>query len=166
MNVSMWVKALRVVPRLSKDEWDKLDIVSRWLVATRSFALVLSFMAAAIGGLLAARDEVFALVPWLLTMIGLVFAHGTNNLLNDLVDYQKGVDKANYYRAQYGPQPLESGLMTKKQLLTYAVVTGLIAALCGACSGAAGRHAGARPDADWRLLRAFLYLPAQVHWTR
>jgi 1,4-dihydroxy-2-naphthoate polyprenyltransferase len=131
MNVSMWIKALRVVPRLNKDEWDKLDVVSRWLVATRSFALVLSFMAAAIGGLLAAGDGVFDVVPWLVTAIGLVFAHGANNLLNDLVDYQKGVDKANYYRAQYGPQPLESGLMTKKQLITYFVATGAIAALCG-----------------------------------
>ena len=108
MNVSMWVKACASA-RLSKDEWDELDIVSRWLVATRSFALVLSFMAAAIGGLLAARDGFFAFVPWLVTTIGLVFAHGTNNLLNDLVDYQKGVDKANYYRAQYGPQPWKAG---------------------------------------------------------
>ena len=43
----------------------------------------------------------------------------------------RGVDKDNYYRAQYGPQPLEHGLMTKRQLLTYAVVTGLLALACG-----------------------------------
>ena len=43
----------------------------------------------------------------------------------------KGIDKDNYYRAQYGPQPLEHGLMSKKELLTYAAVTGLIALLAG-----------------------------------
>jgi 1,4-dihydroxy-2-naphthoate octaprenyltransferase len=66
-----------------------------------------------------------------LTAIGLVLAHATNNLLNDFIDYVRGVDKDNYYRAQYGPQPLEHGLMTKRQLLTYAAVTGLLALACG-----------------------------------
>jgi 1,4-dihydroxy-2-naphthoate octaprenyltransferase len=41
------------------------------------------------------------------------------------------VDKGNYFRAQYGPQPLEHGLLTKRQLLTYAAVTGLIAVVAG-----------------------------------
>lgn len=29
MNVSMWRKALRVIPHVTKEEWDRLDIVSR-----------------------------------------------------------------------------------------------------------------------------------------
>ena len=131
MNIAMWGKALQVMPRVSKEEWAKLDIIARWLVATRSAALVLSFMAAAIAGILAVRDGKFDFVIWLLVTIGLFMAHGTNNLLNDLVDFEKGVDKDNYFRAQYGPQPLVSGLMTKKELLTYAGVTGLIAAAAG-----------------------------------
>jgi 1,4-dihydroxy-2-naphthoate octaprenyltransferase len=132
MNVSMWAKALQVMPRVSKEEWAKLDIIARWLVATRSAALVLSFMAAAIAGILAFRDGAFDFVLWLLLTVGLVMAHGTNNFLNDLVDYLKGVDKDNYFRTQYGPQPLVSGLMSIKELLTYAAVTGLIAVACGA----------------------------------
>lgn len=32
MNVSMWAKALQVVPRMSKEEWGKLDVISRWLI--------------------------------------------------------------------------------------------------------------------------------------
>jgi 1,4-dihydroxy-2-naphthoate octaprenyltransferase len=52
-------------------------------------------------------------------------------LLNDYTDYVKGVDQDNYYRAEYGPQPLVHGLMTKRQLLTYAGVTGALAAACG-----------------------------------
>ena len=38
--------------------------------------------------------------------IGLIFAHATNNLFNDFTDYRPGVDKDNYFRTQYGPQPL------------------------------------------------------------
>ncbi len=61
----------------------------------------------------------------------MILAHATNNLLNDYTDYVKGVDQDNYYRAEYGPQPLVHGLMTKRQLLTYAAVTGALAAACG-----------------------------------
>ncbi len=132
MNPGMWIRALRVMPRMTKEEWDRLDIIAKWLVATRSAALVLSFMAAAIAGILAFREGMFNFPLWLLVTIGLFMAHGTNNLLNDLIDYHKGVDKGNYFRTQYGPQPLESGFMTIKGLLVYAAVTGLIALACGA----------------------------------
>lgn len=132
INFGMWNKALQGVPRIGKDEWLRLDIVSRWLIATRAMALVLSFIAATIAGLLALQAGVFNFWVWLLLAVGLVMAHGTNNLLNDYTDYSRGVDKGNYFRAQYGPQPLEHGLLTRKQLLVYAAVTGLIAAAAGA----------------------------------
>ena len=35
MNVAMWGKALRVIPRISKDEWNHLDVISKWLIANR-----------------------------------------------------------------------------------------------------------------------------------
>ena len=105
----MWGKAIRIIPRLSKEEWDKLDLVSRWLIATRAAVLVMTMLSAAIGGIMAALDGKFNWLPFTGCFIGLVFAHATNNLLNDLVDYFRGVDKGNYYRTQYGPQPLESG---------------------------------------------------------
>ena len=131
INFAMWNKALQGVPRITKEEWDDLDLVSRWLIATRAMALVLSFISATIAGLLALQAGEFNLWVWLLLSIGLVMAHGTNNLLNDYTDYSRGVDKGNYFRAQYGPQPLEHGLLTKRQLLTYAAVTGLIAVVAG-----------------------------------
>jgi 1,4-dihydroxy-2-naphthoate octaprenyltransferase len=127
VNVSMWAKAVSVIPRVSKDEWDGLDFVSRWLIATRSAVLVMTFNSAAIAGLLAARDGRFDLMLWMLVTAGLLFAHATNNLLNDFTDHLKGVDKDNYFRSQYGPQPLEHGLMTKQQVLLYTAVTGVIA---------------------------------------
>jgi 1,4-dihydroxy-2-naphthoate polyprenyltransferase len=131
MNVAMWVKALRVIPRITKDEWDHLDVISRWLISTRAAVLVMTFISAAIAGLLAARAGMFDLGRWALLVVGLIFAHATNNLLNDFTDYSRGVDKDNYFRTQYGPQPLEQGLMNKRQLLTYAAVTGLIALAAG-----------------------------------
>lgn len=131
MNVVMWTRALRVIPRVSKQEWDGLDVVSRWLIATRSAVLVMTLISATIAGLLALRDGLFDALLWSLVAIGLTFAHATNNLVNDLTDHKKGVDKDNYFRSQYGPQPLEHGLMTERQLIRYAVVTGAIALTAG-----------------------------------
>lgn len=131
MNLTMWGKALRVIPRIDKQEWDALDVVSRWLIATRAAVLIMTFISAAIAGILAIRDGQFVFWRWLLLVVGLIFAHATNNLLNDLTDHRRGVDKDNYFRTQYGPQPVEQGLLTTRQLLTYAGVTGLIAVAAG-----------------------------------
>jgi 1,4-dihydroxy-2-naphthoate polyprenyltransferase len=132
MNVSMWVKALQIIPKIDKAEWDRLDIISRWLISTRAAVLVMTFVSASIAGILAVASGKFNFLDYLLLVIGLVFAHATNNLLNDLTDYDRGVDRDNYFRTQYGPQALESGLMTRRELLTYAAVTGLIALAAGA----------------------------------
>ena len=132
MNVGMWRKALRVIPRINKDEWDHLDVISKWLISTRAAVLIMTFISGAIAGILAFQNGKFNFWYWLLLEVGLIMAHATNNLLNDYTDYVKGVDKENYYRAQYGPQPLVHGLMNKRQLLTYAGITGLIALAAGA----------------------------------
>ena len=131
MNFKMWLKALRVIPRITKEEWEELDVISRWLIATRAAVLIMTFLSAAIAGMYAWKDGMFNLGRWALLAVGLVFAHATNNMINDLTDYQKGVDKDNYFRTQYGPQPMEQGLMTRKQILTYIAVTGLIALAAG-----------------------------------
>lgn len=131
MNIKMWTQALRIIPRISKEEWNQLDIISKWLIATRAAVLVMTFLSAAFAGIFAYRAGDFHWGLWLLIAFGLVMAHATNNLLNDYTDYVKGVDQDNYYRAQYGPQPLVHGLLTKRQLLTYAGVTGIIALACG-----------------------------------
>jgi 1,4-dihydroxy-2-naphthoate octaprenyltransferase len=131
MNVGMWRKALQVIPHVSKDEWNHLDVISRWLISTRAAVLIMTFISAAVGGIFAFQYGAFNLIFWSLATIGLIMAHATNNLLNDYTDYSRGVDQDNYYRAQYGPQPLVHGLMNKRQLLTYAAVTGLIAIACG-----------------------------------
>jgi 1,4-dihydroxy-2-naphthoate octaprenyltransferase len=127
----MWRKALNVIPRISFEEWQGLDVISKWLIATRAAVLIMTFISAAIAGILAMQAGMFNVGKWLLLAVGLIMAHATNNLLNDYIDYKKGVDEDNYYRSQYGPQCLVHGLMTTRQLLTYAAVTGLIALLAG-----------------------------------
>ncbi len=131
MNISMWLKALRIIPRIDKDEWNHLDIISKWLISTRAAVLIMTFLSAAIAGILAFRAGKPDFWLWLLAAFGLVMAHATNNLFNDYTDYVKGVDNDNYYRAQYGPQPLVHGLFSKRQQLTYFAVTGLIALAAG-----------------------------------
>jgi 1,4-dihydroxy-2-naphthoate octaprenyltransferase len=127
VNVAMWGRALKVVPRIDKAEWDRLDIVSRWLIASRSAVFVLTFTSASIAGLLAVRDGKFDAVVWILATVALVLAHATNNLLNDLIDHLKGVDRNNYFRAMYGPHTLEHKLLTVRELLAYAAFSGVVA---------------------------------------
>ncbi len=131
MNMGMWRKALQVIPHVSNDEWQKLDVISRWLISTRAAVLIMTFLSGAFAGIFAYRDGKFDLLKWLLLTLGLIFSHATNNLLNDYTDYNRGVDQDNYYRAQYGPQPLVHGLMNKRQHLTYVAITGGIALLFG-----------------------------------
>jgi 1,4-dihydroxy-2-naphthoate polyprenyltransferase len=127
----MWKKALMVIPAVTKDEWNQLDIVSRWLISTRAAVLIMTFLSAALAGIFAVRNHTFQFLPWLVMTLGLILAHATNNLFNDYTDFNRGVDKDNYFRTQYGPQPLASGLMTNVQLLTYTAITGLFAAVMG-----------------------------------
>jgi 1,4-dihydroxy-2-naphthoate octaprenyltransferase len=132
MNVAMWLQALRVIPRIDQEAWRRLDIVSRWLIAARGAVLVITFISVGIAGILAARAGAFDPLLWTLTAVALLLAHGTNNLVNDWTDHKKGVDRDNYFRTQYGPHPIESGLMSERTLLTYAAVSGGLALAIGA----------------------------------
>ncbi len=131
VNVNTWLRALKTIPRINSEEWKSYDLISKWLIATRSAVFVMTALSVAVGGMLAYRDGNFIFVNFLLAMFGLIFAHASNNLINDLVDHNKGIDKDNYYRAQYGPQPLEHGLMTKNAFYRFIIVTLLIAMAAG-----------------------------------
>lgn len=126
-NVAMWGRALTVMPRISKQDWDGLDLISRWLIATRSAVIVMTFTSAAFAGVLAYKAGAFDGLLFALVTAGLCLAHATNNLVNDLTDHWKGVDKDNYFRTQYGPQTVEDGFLTVRQLIAYATCTGLVA---------------------------------------
>ena len=132
MNIAMWKKALTVIPNVTKEEWDKLDLISKWLISTRAAVLLMTFLSAVLAGLLAWHDGYKVnLLAWFILALGLVLAHASNNIFNDYTDYSRGVDKDNYYRTMYGPQPVADGLMTRRQHLTYFAVTAFLALLCG-----------------------------------
>ena len=132
INFAMWKTAIWTLVKMDKkDEWDKLDIVSKWLIATRSGVTLVTVYTCVIAGLLALRDGYFSFFPWLLLTVGLFIAHGTNNLLNDYTDYSRGVDVDNYFRTQYGVHPLVQGFWTKPQQLRWFMVSGVIAFLSG-----------------------------------
>jgi 1,4-dihydroxy-2-naphthoate polyprenyltransferase len=130
-TITTWWKAVCIIPKVTKAEWQSLDLVSRWLIASRAAVLPLTLFSALIAALLAARDGMFSWSNAGLVTLGLLCAHAANNLLNDWVDFRKGVDEDNYFRTQYGPQTIQQGLLSEKGLLAYAAVPLFIAAGCG-----------------------------------
>jgi 1,4-dihydroxy-2-naphthoate polyprenyltransferase len=132
INFAMWKKASwELIKMDDKKEWDSLDAVSKWLIATRSAVTAVTVYSSVIAGLLAWRDGVFSFWPWLVVTLGLFIAHGTNNLLNDYTDYVRGVDNDNYFRTQYGVHPLVQGFWTKSQQIRWFLASGVIAFLSG-----------------------------------
>lgn len=131
VNVRMWGKALVRMPRVSESEWRKLDVVARWLIVTRAAVLVMTLTSCLIAGAFAWRDGKLDLRLWVVTTFGLLMAHATNNLLNDLTDSWKGTDKGNYFRTQYGVQPLEQGLLSKSSFYGYVAFTAVLALAAG-----------------------------------
>jgi 1,4-dihydroxy-2-naphthoate octaprenyltransferase len=134
MNIdfAMWRTALWTLVKMdTKEEWDRLDVVSRWLIATRSAVTTVTLYSCIIAGLLAWRDDHFAWLPWLIVTLGLFIAHGTNNLLNDYIDFNRGVDRDNYFRIEYGVHPLVQGFWTNRQQLRWFAVSGVLAVLAG-----------------------------------
>ncbi len=131
MNWTMWFQALRTMPTVSEARWQELDIVARWMIASRASVLLMTLSALAIGALLAFRDGYADPLLLFLVVIGTLFAHATNNLVNDLVDHRRGIDRDNYARTQYGVHALEQQLLTPRQFLVYVVITGGIALSAG-----------------------------------
>ncbi|MFC2055572.1 prenyltransferase [Chloroflexota bacterium] len=132
INFSMWKTAAWTLVKIEdKEEWDQLDVISKWLIATRSAVTTVTIYTCIIAGLLAWRDGYFAFLPWLIVTLGLFIAHGANNLLNDYTDFGRGVDEDNYFRTQYGVHPLVQGFWTKRQQLTWFAVSGILALLSG-----------------------------------
>lgn len=126
-----WWKALTVIPKISKEEWGKLDVVAKWLIMTRSAVTTVTVFSSIIAGLFAWRVGSFDWGLWLVVTLGLFIAHGTNNILNDYTDYSRGVDTDNYFRTAYGPHPLVHGFHDKAAQIRYFIVSGLLALAAG-----------------------------------
>lgn len=134
---AMWKKTFTQLIKMSdKKEWDELDVLSKWFVATRSAVTRITLYSGFIGGLFAwqymyAAGRPFNYLMWVVLILGLFLAHGTNNLINDYIDFSRGIDKDNYFRTQYGVHPLAQGFWDKSTHLRWFAITGTLAALCG-----------------------------------
>ena len=132
---AMWRKSLsQLVMMDSKSSWELLDPLSKWFIATRSAVTTVTLYSGLIAGLLAwqylwKESGFFNLFTWLVMTLGLFIAHGTNNLMNDYVDFKRGIDTDNYFRTQYGVHPLAQGFWTKRTHMRWFVVSGILALL-------------------------------------
>ena len=131
-NFRMWLMALQKPVKLSeKKDWDALDFMSKWLISTRGTVTQLTLYAGIIAGLLSLRDGYFHWLPWLVMTLGVYLAHSTENLANDYIDFTRGIDEDNYYRAQYGIHPLVHKFWSKQDWLRWFLGAGFLAVSCG-----------------------------------
>jgi 1,4-dihydroxy-2-naphthoate octaprenyltransferase len=121
--VSAWVEVLRTT---NPPAGRSLDVVSRWLVLTRAAVLPMTLVAGAIATLLAVHRP--GLRPGLLVLAyaGIVLAHASNNLMNDLFDVEVGNDTESYPRALYAPHPVLSGMISRRGLAVAALVVNAV----------------------------------------
>jgi len=132
INFGMWRKASwELIKMDDKKEWNALDVISKWLIATRSAVTLVTVYSCIIAGILAWREGYFSWIPWLILTVGLFIAHGANNLLNDYTDFSRGLDQGNYFRTQYGVHPLEQRFWDKSTQIRWFVVSGFLATLAG-----------------------------------
>jgi len=112
--IENWIEILRTC---NLTQGKKMDPVSKWLLITRSCVFSMTVISAFLGGMLAALDGCFSPGLWILVLLGLVVAHGANNMVNDLFDEAGGIDTADYPRAHYAPHPILDGLVTRSGLI-------------------------------------------------
>jgi 1,4-dihydroxy-2-naphthoate octaprenyltransferase len=126
-----WARAFTgFYPPLAED-LAGLDPVARFLYAARSVILVISFQAALLAGLLAATDRRFALVPFLLVLLGFVVLHAISNLSNDYFGARRGHDTDDSPRRRYTVHPLLSGAVSSRLLVTGLLILSAVAAAIG-----------------------------------
>ena len=111
------MQALTAMPEVSVSAWRASPVIVRWLISARASVLVMTFTAAALGGLLTVSAPDWNLWAWIVCTIGLLLAHATNNQLNDLTDSVRGIDEGNYFRLRYGAHVLEDGLLSRRGLI-------------------------------------------------
>jgi len=126
-----WARAFTGFYPAQAAEFADLDPVTRFLYASRSVILVISAQAAVIAGLLAAARRRFAVVPFLLVLVGYVVLHAISNLSNDYFGYRRGHDTPDSPRRRYTLHPIASGAVTPRLLATGLIVLASIAVAIG-----------------------------------
>src|SRR5262245_34719091 len=125
-----WLSTLKrwqtIVNTCNCDDVHHTDFISRWLVIARACFFSMTFTSGLSGVLLAdrmgasAEHTLFKIWLDLLSVIGLLASHATNNLINDWTDTRRGADTEDYPRSQYSVHPVLGGLTTPENLLKAA----------------------------------------------
>jgi 1,4-dihydroxy-2-naphthoate octaprenyltransferase len=93
-----------------------------WLLETRPQFLLLSVVLVLLGTAIAWHEGYFNLLKFVLTLIGLVLAHSSVNVLNDYFDYKSGIDlETTRTPFSGGSGILPDGLLKPKGVYIYGV---------------------------------------------
>ena len=93
-----------------------------WLLETRPQFLLLSVVLVLLGTAISWHEGCFDLLKFVLTMLGLVLAHSSVNILNDYFDYKSGIDlDVNRTPFSGGSGILPAGLLKPKGVYIYGV---------------------------------------------
>jgi len=108
-----------------------INLLKRYLIATRPWSFTMSVVSVTVGTLLAAADGPVSYLWYGLTVLGIVTFHASANVINDYFDTRYAVDQPDSPTAKYRPHPILSGMLTPRQVLLEAVVLLLVTAVVG-----------------------------------
>lgn len=91
--------------------------MKKWLIATRPWSFVMTFISVSLAAALAYRSGVFNLLLYLITLAGLVISHAAGNMINDYFDVKYGVDRPDAPTARYRQHPLFQGGISERSFL-------------------------------------------------
>ena len=105
------------VPEVEKADW-----FSKWLVISRACVFSMTITSGMFGMLIAVTHGDVNWFFAFLSVVGIILAHASNNLINDYIDVKNGVDTEDYPRAQYSTHPILGGLTTPSGLIKAALL--------------------------------------------
>jgi len=151
---------------MTDEEYHSLPSVAAGAVAARAAVLPMTATSALLGIVLAKqaneRSPLFDSVAAVGTTVGLLLAHSANNMINDLVDAHRGLDREDAFRARYGTHFLVHGHETKQSYVRRYLAPTCVASL--AVGTALCLRAGdTRPHA-WKFFGAGVVAAAGYTW--
>ncbi|MRR16286.1 MAG: prenyltransferase [Deltaproteobacteria bacterium] len=104
---------------------------SKYILVARPWSFTMSLISVSVGTLLAAEVGEVSW-PWFVaTAVGIVFFHAAANVINDYFDTKNEIDTPDAPTAKYRPQPIISGMLTSREVLTEAIVLFALTAAIG-----------------------------------
>lgn len=107
------------------------EFVKKYIMVTRPWSFTMSLISVSVGTLLAAEEGSISWLWFLLTAMGIVLLHAATNVLNDYYDSHNQIDLPDSPTVLYRPQPIISGLLSPRQVLTQAIFLFAAAGLIG-----------------------------------